>query len=157
MAEPLVPDSVEPAMRAGHILSAEDVSSPVVDCAEEEIRLPGSIQRHGFLLVLDEASERIVSASENAEEFLHIPVKLLLGAAPEAVLDREILGAIRSLGRDTEESGLLVYLGAFRLKGELCSLVAHAVAGRRILEFERLDRLVVPEIMNAVITNLWAG
>ena len=137
----------------GDILNAEDASSPVVDCAEEEIRLPGSIQRHGFLLVLDEVSQRIVSASENAEEFLHIPVKLLLGAALEAVLDREMLGAIRSLGRDTEESGLLVYLGAFRLKGELCSLVAHSVAGRRLLEFERLDRLVMPEIMNAVITN----
>ena len=135
------------------MLAAEDRSSPAVDCAEEEIRLPGSIQRHGFLLVLSESTEQIISASENAEEFLHIPVKLLLGANLEAVLDLEVLGAVRSLTRTAAESGLIVYLGAFRLKGELCSLVTHVVDGLRILEFEKLDRLVVPEIMNAVITN----
>ena len=135
------------------ILAADDASSVVVDCASEEIRLPGSIQRHGFLLVLDELGEKIAAVSENAEEFLHIPVKLLLGATLDAVLDREILGAVRSLTFTPDESGLMVYLGAFRLKGELCSLVAHTSSGHRILEFEKLDRLVIPEIMNAVITN----
>ena len=128
-------------------------SAVVVDCADEEIRLPGSIQRHGFLLVLDESGERIVSASENAEEFLHIPLKLMLGAMLDAVLDREILGAVRSIAWSAQEPGLMVYLGAFRLKGELCSLVTHAVTSYRVLEFEKLDRLVIPEIMNAVITN----
>ncbi len=138
---------------AAKVIPADDASSAVVDCAEEEIRLPGSIQRHGFLLVLDESGEKIVSSSENAEEFLHIPVKLLLGAVLDAVFDREILGAVRSISRSTEGPGLMVYLGAFRLKGELCSLVTHSVANYRVLEFEKLDRLVIPEIMNAVITN----
>lgn len=135
------------------VLAARELSSSMVDCADEEIRLPGSIQRHGFMLVVDETAEVITLASENAEEFLHVPVKLLLGASLEAVLDLEVLGAVRSLSRLNAESGLVVYLGTFRLKGDLCSLVTHVVDGCRILEFETLDRLVIPEIMNAVITN----
>jgi light-regulated signal transduction histidine kinase (bacteriophytochrome) len=34
-------------------------------CEDEPIRVPGSIQRHGFLLVLDEDEKHIVAASEN--------------------------------------------------------------------------------------------
>ncbi len=153
MSDTAVGFGVPPNLQPKAVLAADDASSSTVDCAEEEIHLPGSIQRHGFLLVLDASAGRIISVSENAEEFLHIPVKLLLGANLEAVLDREILGAVRSLSRSADEAGLMTYLGAFRLKGELCSLVTHAVDDRRILEFEKLDRLVLPEIMNAVITN----
>lgn len=123
------------------------------DCAEEEIRLPGSVQPHGFLLMLDKAEARILAASRNAEDFLHVPIKLILGAPVDTVFDREILGAIRSLALSPRDEGVLLYLGAFRLKGELCSVVSHTTGSHRILEFEKLDRLVVPEIMNAVITN----
>lgn len=124
-----------------------------LDCAEEEIRIPGSIQRHGFLLMIDRASGKIVAASENAQEFLHIPLKLLLGASIKDLLDREATSVIRSLPQAGEPEGLVSYLGAFRVKEELCSIITHCRNGHRILEFEKLDQLVSSEIMNSVITN----
>ncbi|WP_449433901.1 ATP-binding protein [Pseudomonas putida] len=48
-------------------------------CAQEPIQVPGSIQPHGFLLVLDETDLRILQASENAERWLGLPARELLG------------------------------------------------------------------------------
>ncbi|HEY0760401.1 MAG TPA: ATP-binding protein [Acidisarcina sp.] len=137
-----------------HALPADLVARVTERCEDEQIQIPGSIQTHGFLLLLDESSGQIVAASENAEEFLGVPFKLLLGAPLETLLDREPLSAIKALMISAEaDAGLVNYLGAFRVKGELCSLVTHKVAAWRVLEFEKLDRLVNPELMNAVITN----
>jgi PAS domain S-box-containing protein len=131
----------------------EEVKIDTLACEDEPIRIPGSIQRHGFLLMLDERDEKIVAASENAEEFLDTPLKLLLGATVDAVLAREMLAAVRALSTSDETAGMATYLGAFQMRGELCSVVTHLLDGQRVLEFERLDRLVSPELMNAVITN----
>jgi PAS domain S-box-containing protein len=128
----------------------------IQNCEDEPIRIPGSIQRHGFLLLLDGEDRNIVAASENAEEFFNVPLKLLLGASVETVLEREVLTAVHALATIVETAGLLTYLGAFKLKDELYSVVTHRVNNNRVLEFERLDRLVRPELMNAVITNFVA-
>lgn len=50
-------------------------------CAQEPIQVPGSIQPHGFLLVLDETDLRILQASENAEHWLGVPARALAGQA----------------------------------------------------------------------------
>jgi light-regulated signal transduction histidine kinase (bacteriophytochrome) len=125
----------------------------VKNCEDEPIRIPGSIQRHGFLLLLDDSDKHVVAVSENAEEFFDIPLKLLLGALVDTLLEREILAALRALATTAEAVGLLTYLGSFKLRDELYSVVTHRVNGNRVIEFERLDRLVSPELMNAVITN----
>ncbi len=123
------------------------------NCEDEPIRIPGSIQRHGFLILLDEENDRVLAASENAEEFLGIPLKLILGAETEALFERELLSVLRAIVVSDETSGLLTYLGSYKMRGELYSVVMHAVDRKRVLEFELLDRLVSPELMNAVITN----
>jgi light-regulated signal transduction histidine kinase (bacteriophytochrome) len=126
------------------------------NCEEEAIRIPGSIQRHGFLLLLDETAGNVVAASENAEEFLGVPLKLILGAPIETILEREVLAAVRSLTRSDEVLSIPTFLGSFKMRGELHSVVTHRAGGEPVLEFERLDRLVSPELMNAVITNFVA-
>jgi PAS domain S-box-containing protein len=123
------------------------------NCEDEPIRIPGSIQRHGFLLLLDESEENVVAASDNAEEFLGVPLKLILGTPIETVLERELVSAVRAADLNSAKSGTLVFLGSFGLNGELYSVVTHCIGQERVLEFERLDRLVKPELMNAVITN----
>lgn len=131
-----------------------DVSrSGELACADEAIHMPGSVQPHGFLLGLDTEGERVIFASENAEDFLGIPLKLLLGSTIDLFLERELLASVRVLKCAIDSQGLVSYLGTFRVRGELCSVVTHCVDGRRILEFERQDRLVGAETMNAVITN----
>jgi light-regulated signal transduction histidine kinase (bacteriophytochrome) len=134
-----------------------DVELPgMMSCADEPIRIPGSIQPHGFLLGLEIGQEIVVLASENAESFFKTPVKLLLGSTLDLFLDREILASIRNVRDVVDPVGLVTFLGAFRVGEELCSVLTHCVDGRRILEFERQDRLVGPETMNAVMTNFVA-
>ncbi|SDG01226.1 PAS domain S-box-containing protein [Terriglobus roseus] len=123
------------------------------DCANEPIRIPGSIQPHGFLLGLDEDQEHIVVASENAADSLRTPFKLILNASIELLFDRELLSAIRQQKCAVEPEGMVTYVGSFRVRDELYAVITHCVEGKRILEFERQDRLVSSEMMNSIITN----
>jgi PAS domain S-box-containing protein len=127
-----------------------------VPCAEEEIRIPGSVQPHGFLLGFDLDLKGVILASENASAFLGAPMKLILGSAVELLFDKELLASLLILKGVVTAEGFVSYLGAFRVGEELCSIVTHCVGDRRIVEFERQDRLVGPEMMNAVITNFVA-
>ena len=128
----------------------------ILNCEDEPIRIPGSIQQHGFMLLLDKRGEHIVAASENAEEFLALPLKLILGASVDTILEREVLAALRAGIRSDETGSLLTFLGSFKMRDELYSVVTHRVGDIRVLEFERLDHLVSPELMNSVITNFVA-
>jgi PAS domain S-box-containing protein len=157
LAKVTTPPSAVPPPATARITMPADADTTqrvtVQDCEDEPIRIPGSVQRHGFLLLLDESNEHVVAASENAEEFLGVPLKLILGTTVETVLPREVLIAVRSLSLLSEPVGLLTYLGSFPMRGELYSVITHLVKNERVIEFEQLDRLVSPELMNAVITN----
>jgi len=124
-------------------------------CADEPIHVPGSIQQHGFLLCLDSDFDRVLVASENAEAYLGRPLKLILGSRLEDFLDREVLGAVSLLraGMTQQRESMVTYLGTFTMRGEAFSIVTHRNGSLRVLEFERQDRLVATELMNAVITN----
>ncbi|WP_033727442.1 ATP-binding protein [Pseudomonas cremoricolorata] len=47
-------------------------------CAQEPIQVPGSIQPHGFMLVLDEQDLRVVQASDNVQRWLGVGAQRLL-------------------------------------------------------------------------------
>ncbi|WP_175499440.1 SpoIIE family protein phosphatase [Cellulomonas marina] len=53
--------------------------TPVVDCADEPIRVPGSVQPHGVLLAVDPGSLRVVVASGTTAEHLGLPTEAVLG------------------------------------------------------------------------------
>ena len=130
-----------------------ELTNRLLTCEDEPIRVPGSVQRHGFLLGLDETSEHVAVVSENVEEFLGIPVKLILGARLDSFLDREVMAAVTMMLMTPATEEIQTYLGAFQVRAELCSVIAHRSNGRHILEFEKQDRLVGAAKMNAIITN----
>ena len=136
-------------------LPSQSQSSAVTtdNCANEPIRIPGAIQPHGFLLVLDDAQEHVTVASENAADILRTPFKLLLGASIEHLFERELLSAIRQQKCAVEPEGMVTYLGTFRIREELYAVITHCIESQRVLEFERQDRLVGAEMMNSIITN----
>jgi light-regulated signal transduction histidine kinase (bacteriophytochrome) len=138
---------------AGDVNIPDRVSRSGENCANEPIRVPGSIQRHGFLLLLDDQDEHVVGASQNTEEFLQVPLGLILGTSLKTILGREILGALRALTHARDDEGLLTYLGSFPMREHFFSVVTHRVNSERILEFELTDRLVNPEMTNQVFTN----
>ena len=92
----------------------DEPRAKVQSCEDEPIRIPGSIQRHGFLLVLDQGQTCVVAASENATEFLEVPLALILGTPLDTVLPLEVLGALRGASSTVESPGLLTYLGSFQ-------------------------------------------
>ena len=55
-------------------------------CDREPIHIPGSIQPHGVLLVVDAATQRVLQASENASDLLGTGLDALLGASLDDVL-----------------------------------------------------------------------
>jgi len=133
--------------------SAAAARSDLERCEDEPIRIPGSIQRHGFLLLLDSGDGHIVAASENTEEFLEVPLELILGAEVETIFEHEVLGSLRALASSEERVGVVTYLGAFHMRGRLYTVVTHKVGDQRVVEFELLDRLVSPDMTNQVFTN----
>jgi light-regulated signal transduction histidine kinase (bacteriophytochrome) len=112
--------------------TGEEVTS-ILNCQDEPIRIPGSIQQHGFMLLLDSREEHVVAASENAEEFLALPLKLILGAAVDTILEREVLASLRTGIRSRETGSPLTFLGSFRMRDELYSVVTHRVGDLRVL------------------------
>ena len=138
---------------AGNVDVTDRVGRSGQNCADEPIRVPGSIQRHGFLLLLDERDGHVLAASQNTEEFLEVPLELILGTPLETILCREVLGALSALVHSSTDTGLLTYLGSFQMRELFFSVVTHRVNGERILEFELTDRLVNPEMTNQVFTN----
>ena len=71
-------------------------------CADEPIHIPGAVQQHGFFLLTDDAGGRILVASQNAEDFLDVPLRLILGARLDALVDRELLASFEVAKRRPE-------------------------------------------------------
>ena len=133
-------------------LSKEEARTKIQNCEDEPIRIPGSIQQHGFLLLLDKDEKCVVAASENASMFLGLPFALILGSPLDTILPLEVFRALRGVSQRIEDAGL-TYLGSFQMSDGFYSVVAHRVADELVMEFERVDRLVSPELTNQVITN----
>ncbi len=56
-----------------------NISVTVEDCADEPIHVPGAIQPHGLLLVLDEDSFRVTQVSDNVRSILSMDPQQVLG------------------------------------------------------------------------------
>ncbi|MFV3415243.1 ATP-binding protein [Pseudomonas sp. NY15436] len=109
-------------------------------CAQEPIQLPGSIQPQGFLLVLDEADLRILQASENAQRWLGLAARELLGR-DFAALIAEDFDLRAHLERLPEGEIFPFHIGDVRLRlgpsaGERTTVLVHRYDQVLIVEFE---------------------
>jgi light-regulated signal transduction histidine kinase (bacteriophytochrome) len=59
--------------------SAEALAAAIEQCAREPIQTPGTIQPHGFMLVLDPSTLVILQASANTEAWLGVSAQALAG------------------------------------------------------------------------------
>lgn len=60
----------------------------LTNCDREPIHIPGSIQPHGVLFVINPDDLKIIQASENTEDHLSKPVKEILGQDIEVKIGR---------------------------------------------------------------------
>jgi len=101
----------------GDVNVPDSLSRSGQNCADEPIRVPGSVQRHGFLLLLDDHGEHVVGASQNAEEFLEVPLGLILGTPLETILEREVLGSLSAILHSGRTKGSLLIWARFKCAG----------------------------------------
>jgi light-regulated signal transduction histidine kinase (bacteriophytochrome) len=120
---------------------------PQVDlsiCDREAIRIPGSIQPHGFLIAMDDIDGRIVQIGDNIFE--------LTGRNPAEMVGLSLADALgpdceREIRAGLQEQPLQplstqpAYLGTIEPRaGFHVDVLAHAHDGLTILEFEKVDR-----------------
>jgi chemotaxis family two-component system sensor kinase Cph1 len=106
-------------------------------CAREPIHVPGRIQPHGLLFVLDEPGLTIRHASANARDHLGVAAEALIGTplAELAAADGFEDARRRLLSEDVRESGPW-RLGMRAGGGLVYVALAHRRDGRLILELE---------------------
>ncbi|MBC3476627.1 MULTISPECIES: ATP-binding protein [Pseudomonas] len=111
-------------------------------CAQEPIQVPGSIQPHGFLLVLDEHDLRVLQASDNTERWLGVPARELLGSLFADLMSGSF--DLRGhLARLPAQEVFPFHIGDVRLRpgspyGDVLRLLVHRHDQVLITEFEPL-------------------
>ncbi|MFJ4153241.1 ATP-binding protein [Pseudomonas sp. NPDC089752] len=131
-------------MTGAYPLTTVDIAfaEAVERCAQEPIQVPGSIQPHGFLLVLDEQNLRILQASANVEGWLGVPAQELVGCTfADVVSDSFDLRA--QLERLPSDDVFPFHIGDVRLRAGAPSndrlrLLTHRHDQVLIAEFEPL-------------------
>jgi len=100
--QPLATNAEADALRRPGAHSASDLGPDLTACDREPIHIPGAIQPHGVLLIVDAIEDRIIGGAGDVagllgSEWLGGPVGGLVGADALAVLRSTIAGPV-SLG-----------------------------------------------------------
>jgi len=114
---------------------------PTVDiaaCEREPISIPGSIQPHGILLVLDASSLKLQQISANAAPLLNCTIDDVYGRRFEEVVSTAGTGLLSRLNR-TELGDGPVVLGPIVANDVRYNTLAHLWGESLIVEFEELD------------------
>lgn len=118
----------------------------LTSCDQEPIRIPGSIQPHGFLLAMrQDAPGTIVQASANLAALTEVPAEQVLGQGLAAVLGAA--GAQLEAELAASEIGQQPsYMGTLTIpNGRHFDVLAHVHDQLLVLEFEAAVRTVAPD------------
>jgi light-regulated signal transduction histidine kinase (bacteriophytochrome) len=110
-----------------------DPAPDLAACEQEPIHIPGAIQPHGALLVLDPESLAVVQASANAPDLLAAEARA--GVALHAALGDDPAGLETAL-RSWRAGGEPGFRRHVRLRGRAFWVAAHDSPGGVLLEFE---------------------
>jgi light-regulated signal transduction histidine kinase (bacteriophytochrome) len=111
-------------------------------CEHEPIHLAGSIQPHGFLLAVSEATGLITQASANVDTLLGREVVSILGKGPDAVLGAELAQRVRMAAEDPQFGHRAVFVDRWSVvvggETRIFVLLGHRHGGHVIIEGEAL-------------------
>ncbi|MGA9383246.1 MAG: ATP-binding protein [Phormidium sp.] len=125
------------------------ITSEIVDltsCDREPIHIPGSIQPHGFLLILQEPELKIIQVSENTTEFIGKQPEKLLNTYLENLLKPKQIEAVKKcLESDFENVNPLKL--TFKTKSKLVIFdgIIHRFHGVLFLELEPTKTKTPPD------------
>jgi two-component system, chemotaxis family, sensor kinase Cph1 len=110
----------------------------VSQCDTEPVHIPGAIQPHGILLVLDPLDLTITGVSDNAQRIIGVAPRALLGRSITSILaprDRAEIPQVLALKNLEERNPFSLTLES----GESVEAAAHRHDGRLIVECEPQD------------------
>lgn len=116
-------------------MSHQHVDQAALDaCASEPIRVPGAIQPHGALIVVDMAARKIVQTSANAQAILGVQIAAgdSFGHGPTAALSCEV--------ERWAAAGEGVFLRTMEIAGRSLQVSAYRGAQGVVIEFEAPPR-----------------
>lgn len=132
----------------------------LTNCDREPIHIPGSIQPHGAMLVVDPATHLILHASFNTAEFIGLAPEIVIGSDLPSALGHEVahqIGNAAARAGSTQADGVLLNI-SLGDKGHVADITIHTFNDRLILEFEqpasRADAEVAMSLTQALVRRL---
>lgn len=125
------------------LLPPHDVGPDLSTCEREPIHIPGSIQPHGYLLVIDDGNLTVSQASENAGELFGRPLAEVLGGEVSALFGAEQGHALADCVAKQAPGQTPEFLQNVVLppggKRRSLNVIGHHFGGKLILEVEAAE------------------
>lgn len=116
------------------------LSEPVnlTNCDREPIHIPGSIQTHGAMLVVDPVSQRLLYASSNVVSLTGYSGDLIPGTEISLIIGEKNAHDFRNAAAKARDPGLSSILIGLRFPGRptLFDAIVHSHNGKTFIEFE---------------------
>lgn len=116
------------------------ISEPVnlTNCDREPIHIPGSIQSHGAMLVVNPVNQRLLFASSNVPTLTGYKGDLIPGTEISLIVGEKNAHDFRNAAAKAREPGLSSIIIGFRFprKQGLYDAIVHTHNGRTFVEFE---------------------
>jgi two-component system, chemotaxis family, sensor kinase Cph1 len=119
--------------------TAQKADFDLTNCDREPIHIPGSIQPHGVLLVLDERNHSVLQASENAAPLLLKNNTSLIGKSLTEILSESIVQSLQLRFSKAPSGAHPLFLQSVTLNECVFDVVAHRSDAGLILELELSD------------------
>lgn len=81
--------NTETALKVRKVASEEEMAQALEECAREPIHIPGAIQPHGVMLILDPENYEVKGVSENISSHLHQDVQDVLNVCVSKIIGEE--------------------------------------------------------------------
>ena len=116
------------------------LAAALAQCAREPIRTPGSIQPQGFMMVLDDAAERVLQVSDNVRQWLQLEPAQLLETPVAQLFDQGAALSARLAAWGGEEQQPFHFADVRFVDGSRrqlgTAMMVHRIDGVIIAEFE---------------------
>jgi hypothetical protein len=125
-----------------HRSGVPDLPQPdLANCAREPIHIPGLIQPHGLLLVLDRPGLIIRQSSDNSSELIDIPPEDLIDRPLDDLLGADQCAQLRTMleGDDFFRANPLKFRLPGRPPGRVFDVLLHKVDAELVLEAEPVE------------------
>jgi len=127
---------------------ASPATADLSSCDKEPIRTPGSIQPHGFVLILSERLE-VLQASDNLGRLAGVPAEQALGQPLEKVIGPLAVDHIAAGLTPGRLGARPLYLGTVKVEaGRHFDVLGHVWDGVIIAEFEEVERSEAADFRN---------